>query len=69
MGYMQYADQQPFHIVKRDHDDGYDLMGPNRNSWRWSRNYGELMDYAAKFNMVYELGYFHGLHTKEGGNE
>lgn len=64
MGYLQYADEQPFHIVRREHEDGYNLMGPNGHVWRWSKSYCELMDYASKYNMVYELGYFHGLHSK-----
>lgn len=56
----------PFRIVMRPGgDDGYDLIGPNNMVWRWSRqNYGELMDYMEKFNLVYELGYFDGLHAK-----
>jgi hypothetical protein len=57
----------PFRIVMRPGgDDGYDLIGPNNMIWRWSRtNYGELMDYKEKFNLVYELGYFDGLNHRE----
>lgn len=67
MGLREYDRcSHPFHIRMRPGgEDGYDLIGPNNMIWRWSRqNYGELMDYQEKFNLVYELGYFDGLHAK-----
>ena len=68
MGLREYDRcNHPFHIRMRPGgEDGYDLIGPNNMVWRWShRNYGELMDYQEQFNLVYELGYFDGLHAKE----
>lgn len=67
MGLREYDRcNPPFKIRMRPGGyDGYDLIGPNNMSWRWSRqNYGELMDFQEKYNLVYELGYFDGLHAK-----